>query len=168
MTVYTVHEPPPRKGRPDVDPDRFVFVRDGFYLWAFVFGPLWMLWRRLWLVFVLFVIVMVALQFGLSALGVSHAVKLIVTLLVHLLIGFEAATLWRWTLSRRRWVNLGTVVAPDVESAERRFFDLWVADHTSTAPAPATTSDMPPPSLRAPAATAPGIIGLFPEPQPRQ
>ena len=32
------------------DPERFVFVRDGFYFWAFLLGPVWMLWRRLWLV----------------------------------------------------------------------------------------------------------------------
>ena len=31
MTVYTVHEPPPRKNEEiGADPDRFVFVRDGF------------------------------------------------------------------------------------------------------------------------------------------
>ena len=56
MTVYTVHEPPPREGQADADTDRFVFVRDGFDFWAFLFGPLWMIWRRLWLVLLLYVI----------------------------------------------------------------------------------------------------------------
>ena len=56
MTVYTVHEPPPREGEADDRPDRFVFVRDGFYFWAFLLGPLWMLWRRLWLVLLLYVV----------------------------------------------------------------------------------------------------------------
>ena len=33
------------------DPDRFVFVRDGFSLLArSCSAPLWMLWQRLWLV----------------------------------------------------------------------------------------------------------------------
>ena len=50
MAIYTVHEPLPRKNETSADPDRFAFVRDGFYFWAFVLGPLWMLWRRLWLV----------------------------------------------------------------------------------------------------------------------
>ena len=43
MAVYTVHEPPPREGEAArATPTRFVFVRDGFYFWAFLFGPLWM------------------------------------------------------------------------------------------------------------------------------
>src|SRR5207253_10391383 len=31
MAVYTVHEPPMRADEASPDPDRFVFVRDGFY-----------------------------------------------------------------------------------------------------------------------------------------
>ena len=34
------------------DPERFVFVRDGFHFWAFLLAPLWLLWHRLWLVLV--------------------------------------------------------------------------------------------------------------------
>ena len=49
MAVYTVHEPPLR-GAPAPDPERFVFVRDGFSFWALLFGPLWMLRHRMWLV----------------------------------------------------------------------------------------------------------------------
>mgnify|MGYP003424990489 CR=1 FL=1 len=30
MAVYTIHEPPLRKGETSPDPDRFVLVRDGF------------------------------------------------------------------------------------------------------------------------------------------
>ena len=41
--------------------------------------------------------------------------------------GFEAASLQRWTLSRRNWRQLDIVVADDEESAERRFFDRWTA-----------------------------------------
>jgi hypothetical protein len=53
MKIYTVHEPSPRKGEVTADPDRIRFIRDGFYFWAFVLGPVWMLWHRLWLVFVI-------------------------------------------------------------------------------------------------------------------
>ena len=50
MTVFTVHEPPPRKNEETASPVRFAFVRDGFYFWAFLLGPVWMLCHRLWLV----------------------------------------------------------------------------------------------------------------------
>ena len=50
MTTFTVHEPPPRKNEATASPVRFAFVRDGFYFWAFLLGPVWMLYHRLWLV----------------------------------------------------------------------------------------------------------------------
>src|SRR5213596_1899745 len=48
MPVYTVHAPSPA-GADLRAADKFVFVRDGFHFWAMVFGPLWLLWNRLWL-----------------------------------------------------------------------------------------------------------------------
>ncbi len=41
MTTFTVHEPPPRKNEETASPVRFAFVRDGFYFWAFLLGPVW-------------------------------------------------------------------------------------------------------------------------------
>ena len=54
MRIYTVHEPAPRENEIVADPDRFRFVRDGFYFWAFLLGPVWMLWHRLWLVLLIY------------------------------------------------------------------------------------------------------------------
>jgi hypothetical protein len=158
MTVFTVHQPSPRKNETVANPDRYVFVRDGFYFWAFLLGPLWMLWRRLWLVLVIYLAVLAALQAGLWVLGVSGIVKFAVAVLVAILVGCEAGTLRRWSL-RRRWTNVGLVVAPNQEIAEHRFFESWSAD----TPPPAAA---PPSSMRMPQA-APDVIGLFPEPQPR-
>ena len=59
MPVYTVHEPPPREDEDaPTPPDRFAFVRDGFHFWAFLLAPLWMLWHRLWLVLLLYLVAM--------------------------------------------------------------------------------------------------------------
>ena len=115
MSIYTVHEPPLKAGESTPDPDRFVFVRDGFSFWAFLLAPLWMLRHRLWLVFVGYVIVAVALQVGLRLIGASSGVIIIVSFLLALLVGFEAATLRRFTLSRRRWNNVAVVVGDDLE-----------------------------------------------------
>ena len=41
MAIYTVHKPPMKRTEPD--PERFKFVRDGFYFWAFLLGPVWMM-----------------------------------------------------------------------------------------------------------------------------
>lgn len=157
MTTYTVHEPRPRKGHATTEVERFVFVRDGFYFWAFVFGPVWMLWHRLWLVLVGYMAGMIAVEAGLWALGVSAMTKFVVGVLLSLLVGFEAASLRRW--SYRKWENLGVVVGSDLEAAERRFFDAWIARGA----APASDNLPPAPALRMPS-DEPGVIGLFPEP----
>ena len=91
MSIYTVYEPPLRAHESAPDPERFVFVRDGFSIWAFLLAPLWMLRHRLWLAFLGYVIVVVALSLGLRAIGASATLANIVTALVSLLVGFEAA-----------------------------------------------------------------------------
>src|SRR5215203_707148 len=62
MTVFTIHQPAPRKTEDTAPPERFAFVRDGFYFWAFLLGPLWMFWNGLWLVLVLYLAGMAAIQ----------------------------------------------------------------------------------------------------------
>ena len=161
MTVFTVHQPAPRKNEDVAPPDRYAFVRDGFYFWAFLLGPLWMLWRRLWLVTVIYLVVTSAIQAALWALGVSGVVKFAVGVLIAVLVGCEAGTLRRWSL-RRRWTNVGLVVAPNQEMAERRFFESWSAD----ASLPQATAAAPPPAMHAPASHH-DVMGLFPEPQSR-
>ena len=62
-----------------------------------------------------------------TALGAGRGAIFAVDVLIAILMGFEAASLRRWTLSRRNWRQLDIVVADDEESAERRFFDRWTA-----------------------------------------
>jgi hypothetical protein len=165
MPVYTVHEPPLRDSDDPADAsDRFVFVRDKFSMWAFLFAPLWMVWRRLWLVLLLYVVVIALLQAALWALGASGVVKFTVGALISLLIGFEGPTLRRWTFARRGWINHGVVVADDEESAERRFFDAWIARDARPAPVMSQSAVVAPAPYRS-AADPPPVIGLFPEPQ---
>ena len=122
MPTYTVHQPPRREGRPVPGPERFVFVRDGFHVWAFLLPPLWMLLHRLWLVLLGYAVVIVAVTVAFAVAGIPQWADALASLLFGILIGLEAATLRRWTLTRRKWTQLGYVVAEDEELAERRFF----------------------------------------------
>ncbi len=171
MAVYTIHQPPLRKGETSPDPDRFVLVRDGFYFWAFLLGPVWMIWRRLWLTLVLYVIVIVALETAMRYLGVNSPLRTLVAFAVAILVGLEAATLQRWTLGRRGWKNVGVVVADDVDTAERRFFANWTDNAANTdVPTPAQRGSTSPQTVlpRAPKDNGQDIIGLFPQAgQPR-
>jgi hypothetical protein len=164
MTVYTVHEPPLRKGEASANPERFEFVRDGFYFWAFLLGPFWMLWRRLWLVLFLYLVLWAALEAGLWLTRTGSGGQFLALLVVALLVGLEASTLRRWTLTRNGWTNVGVVVGDDAESAERRFFSAWnerpqTAAKAAPKPAPLTNYGPKPES---------GVIGLFPEPGGRR
>ena len=157
MSIYTVHEPPLKESEDAADPVRFVFVRDGFSFWAFLLSGLWMVRHRLWLGLIGYLVTALALALALSTIGASGSVMFGGGFLLSLLVGFEAATLRRFTLARRGWRNVGIVVGDDLESAERRFFDAWVRGDAGTVPSP------PPLMLRRPS-PASEVIGLFPQP----
>jgi hypothetical protein len=171
MPVYTVHAPVTN----NVDlraTDRFTFVRDGFHIWAAFFGVVWLAWHRLWLALIGWIVLMIVLDAAMIQLGVGATPVFLVDCLLALLLGFEAASLERWTLSRRGWRQLDIVVADDEESAERRFFDRWTAkqrlqinDQPSIdRGAPPPTRDVPGQAFsRPPPPARDEIIGLFPE-----
>jgi hypothetical protein len=167
MPVYTVHAPTRNDRHRDDDTlaytARFVFVRDGFHFWAFLLTPLWMLRHRMWLEFIVYLLVLGGVTFALRRLGVAESAGVWVGLLIALLVGIEASSLRRWKLARRGYENLGVVVGEDLEDAERRFFDGWVAQAERAPPLPA----QPPasPFSRPPAST--DIVGLFPQPEAR-
>ena len=172
MPVFTVHAPVMNEAGIRAT-DSFAFVRDGFHVWAALLGAVWLAWHRLWLALIGWIVVMVAVDFGLAALGVGGTAIFLVDVMLALLTGLEAASLRRWTLSRRNWRQLDIVVADDEEQAERRFFERWTTKQrafSNDQPAvdrggPPPTRDIPgQPFSRPPPLPRSEIIGLFPEP----
>lgn len=117
MRLYTVHGEPPREasgpeGWPEPKSRPPILVREGFSLWAFVFGFLWFTFNRLWWE-----------ALGLLVLTLAAALLLpdpyggLVTLGVHLFAGFEARDRLRARLARRGLPVLGVVAAPDEDIA---------------------------------------------------
>jgi len=164
MPVYTVHARSPHGADPGPD-DKFVFVRDGFHFWAMIFGPLWLLWHRLWLAALGWVILVPGVEAGLARLGVARSSIFFIDIVVAILLGLEAASLHRWTLSRGKWRQLDLVAADDEDTAERRFFERWVQrqrgladDQRGDGSGPDQPFSNPPPLPSG------GILGLFPEP----
>jgi hypothetical protein len=163
MPTYTVHAPPLRKGDKVADPEHFVFVRDGFHFWAFVLAPFWLLVHRLWLVFIGYVVATSLIGGLFYWAGAPQWLEFFGSLAVALLVGFEAASLWRWTLDRHGWKTLGLVVGDDAETAERRFYAEWA--RPARAPSGAETlmqNYATPVRRRSPSGN--DVIGLFPEP----
>ena len=160
MAVYTVHAPASFGVDVRTTPDRIVFIRDGFYFWAFVAAFIWLLWHRLWLAALGYLLVSVAAQLALWALGVSSGVQFVVFAVIALLTGLEAGSLWRWTLTRRKWRQLGVVVARNQREAEQRFFERF--DGAARMESTRGNSSSLPPMPRA--SIAEDMSGFFPSP----
>ncbi|MFX5785177.1 DUF2628 domain-containing protein, partial [Acinetobacter baumannii] len=84
MPVYTVHAPSPA-GADLRATDKFVFVRDGFHVWAMILGPFWLLWNRLWLALIGWVIFLGAFDVALHSLGVGPSSIFLANMIVALL-----------------------------------------------------------------------------------
>lgn len=147
MAIYTVHIPPDAG-----DADRIEFIRDGFSLPAMLFGPFWLVARRLWLGLAGWLVVAgVIAALGLATGKDTAALEI----LFALWFGLEAIGIRRFTLERRGYTLAGVVEGVDRDAAERRFFSHWLKTTPRT--------DIHPPAVgRATPPGDDGVIGLFP------
>ena len=159
MPVYTVHAPKSLGADFRAAPEKVVFVRDGFHVWAFLLGFIWLIYRRLWLVLLGYIVVQIAAEIVLRLTHASSFAHFAVMLVIALFLGTEAGSLRRWTLSRRKWQQIGLVAADDEEAAERRFFER--ASFDSFAYPAKTSSSVPMPRS---SIVAQDAAGFFPMP----
>ena len=159
MSMYTVHEPPQRFGAAP-EAERFAFVRDGFSFWAFLFAPLWMLRHRMWLVLIGYVLILGGLETVVRMFGGSVLVGGGISFLVSLLVGLEAGTLRRFTLT----AAAGTMSASSAATIAKTPSGAFSMPGCGAPPCrpPHRPRVRPPPMPRMP--QAPDVIGLFPEP----
>ena len=126
MIIYTVHEPRRPGQGIEARADSIQFVKEGFTIWGFLFGPLWLLYNRLWIAFILTLVFMAGLAAGLVELGLGDQAPALVDILVSLIIGFEGNDILRWSLQRKGYALLGSVAGRNRLECERRFFDAWL------------------------------------------
>ncbi|WP_346911980.1 DUF2628 domain-containing protein [uncultured Roseibium sp.] len=122
MSTYMVMAPPDVRD-PAASPeaaDRLVFIADRFSWFAFGFSVIYLLWHRMWLVLLGYLVVATALE--LAAAMIGDAAPAVATLAISLLFAFEANGLRRWTLERKGWRMIAVACGADVEEAELRFF----------------------------------------------
>lgn len=171
MVTYTVHERADTTADVTARAETVLFVKDGFAWLALFFPILWMLFYRMWLVLLGFLLVVTAIQAALAAAGYAEMFTGWVTFGASLLFAFQANDLRRWTLGRRGYAQTGLVTGRNRDECEMKFFESWLAAQESepspdTAPAPAPAHT---PAKRQPADRPSGkpdedVIGLFPEP----
>ncbi|MFZ1107902.1 MAG: DUF2628 domain-containing protein [Rhodomicrobium sp.] len=127
MIIYTVHESQRPAESIEARSEGVVFVKEGFTIWGFLFGPFWLLYNRLWFEFIAALVLSATLGAVLMEFGPKEQAAAIVDLLLALLIGFEGNELLRWNLQRKGYAFLGAVVGRTRLECERRFFDAWIA-----------------------------------------
>ncbi len=134
-----------------------------FTFGRFLLAPLWLLLHGLWLALVIYVVGYGVVGGALTILHASAKAQFLAGLLIALLIGFEAPSIWRWTLTRRGWTTLGFVVGEDAEIAEQRFFSEWTRRAVTSPPPYFVRPEHAVPVRRGPPSPS-DVIGLFPEP----
>jgi len=179
MAVYTVLAPQPTDGGTlPPDPMALVFVKEGFSWPAFLFAGPWLIYRRLWLVLIGYVVVAVAL--GAAGNAVGGSLFGFAMLALHFLFALEATALRAWTLERHGYRLVGVAEGRREEEAEVRYF-TEIEAQPQPIPGPAPQPPIPPvppvppappsyspPSVprvpRTPSAEAGDVVGLFPAP----
>jgi hypothetical protein len=125
---------------------------------------IWILWHRLWLVLVWYVVFILVVMWAGRLLNDDIASA--VAILGSLLFAFEANNMLRHALEARGWQEIGSSFGKDITEAEARFF-AGVPVH-ATSPAADKNAAIAraayTPEHRPPVSDDP-IIGLFPEPE---
>ena len=167
MTVYSVYEPPAQAPDLAERADRLAFVKEGFS-WPALFVPLlWLLYHRMWIEFILLVLVYVGLQLAFGTDPQGQVLAGWASLAIGVLFAFEASDLRTLSLERRGYRLAGVASGRDRTEAERSFFHTWLPQQAKAASSPERGQERT--REREAAAPVPRgegeeVIGLFPRP----
>ncbi len=155
MTIFAAHCAPEFPRSSEALEQARVF-RVGFVWPALVFGPLWLIARRLWRPLALWIVAAALVGAATRHGWLDPGAAFWLYVLAALYLGFEGRALEAAALTRRGRPLADIVCAADSSSAEHAFFAR--AADLAEAPRP------PAPPRSGPAAGAPhAVIGLFPE-----
>lgn len=124
MAIFTVHLPPAAAGERPA-PESVVFLRDSFSWSAFLFGPLWLLWRRAYAPALAWTVLLAVVALVAWKLRAPRDAMTWVGVALGVWLGFEGARLVAWSLARRGYVESDIVIGDDLDEAEEAFFARW-------------------------------------------
>ena len=130
MALYVIQA----RGTDQTALERATIIKDGFSWPAFIFAQLWLIYHRLWLALLIWVLAEVAF----TLLVLPHTATgtfIAVDFLAHLFIGFEGNRL-RLAKGARSAVLVDVVEGRDRDEAEARFFDRLLPVAASAEPQP--------------------------------
>jgi hypothetical protein len=133
VLTFDVYEPPNAPGNRLESAEQLVFVRDGFHWFAAGLPAFWLLVKRMWLEFIVFVGGAGLLVWAFTAAGAPNVGSAIL-IIAQIVLGFEAGTLYGASLERRGYRFVGTVSGRSAEDCERRMLEVWLPTHTEIPP----------------------------------
>ncbi|MDX2259608.1 MAG: DUF2628 domain-containing protein [Hyphomicrobiaceae bacterium] len=155
MATFTVHEPPDPPADRIERAERLVFIRDGFSFAAALLGPLWLLANRLWAALAVYLVVSFLLAAAITLGDGAVHWGMLAQAALAVLIGFEADQIRRWTLDRRGYTEVGTVVGRGEAECERRFIEQWLPTQPAIRVGTSSATAASVPALRQLAVAAP-------------
>jgi Protein of unknown function (DUF2628) len=166
VTVYSVYEPRTEAADLGARADRLAFVKEGFSWIAFLVPALWLIFYRMWLELLVFLVGFGSLEW---AFGTSEQGKTLfgwVSLGLFILFAFEANDLREASLERRGHRLVGVAHGRGRSEAELSFFHAWLPEQEKQARAPERAVERReagslPTSARG---ESEDVIGLFPGP----
>ena len=99
-------------------------IKEGFCWWTFFFGPLKVLWERVWLAAVGLSLIYITLLFIAAGFNISGSTLIFLLFGIATIGGFNANDWKRRQLEKSGWRMIGVSSGKDADSAYRRFIDL--------------------------------------------
>ena len=124
MPVYLVHLPPAGKDLVKAAL-RTTFTREGFKWGAFAFGPLWLLWNRLWLELFFFIVAAGLLFIAREFYGLEPEAMAAIYVVIAVFLGYEGTSMLEGKLERKGFRFADVVAGTNIDEIERRFFARW-------------------------------------------
>lgn len=166
MPAYSVYEPPKQAPNLYERADKLAFVKEGFSWPALLVPLLWLIYHRMWIEFILLLVVYAALQAAFGSDPQGQALAAWASVAVGVLFAFEANDLRTLALERRAYRFAGVAIGRDRVEAERAFFSSWLPQQQSR-PARTKRENMPAQESKSIAPVrgeGEEVIGLFPRP----
>jgi hypothetical protein len=164
VTVYSVYEPPGDEADLEARAEKVAFVKEGFNWVAFFLPVIWLIFQRMWIELVLFLVIIAAVPFFFGSSEAGREFAGWTTLALTVLFAFEANDLRGWALQRRGFRFAAVASGSNRVEAERSFFSRWLSGRArpvrraTAAPLPGMSHQESPPWR----GTDDDVIGSFP------
>lgn len=123
MQTYTIHAPPVDNRNFSEQAADYVFLKEGYAYWAALFGPFWLLARKLWLEALIYFVALGLIQAILQYFGLNEYGATLLYFMVSIIFALFAYDVERWHYARKDYVMISLVNGKSRVDCEAKFFN---------------------------------------------